>query len=80
MVEYGERWCTGRRVVAREFKTTFDVLCRELSSHIKRQDRSFRKFFAVKAITVWRLATNMEYRNFGSIIWNWEVKSWRNIS
>lgn len=51
-------------------KTTFDILCRELSSHIKRQDTSFRKCVAVEArvaITVWRLATNMEYRSLAAL-------------
>ena len=46
-------------------KESFFWLCRELSPHIKRNDTNYRKAIPVHvqvAITLWRLASNVEYR------------------
>jgi len=68
---YAEQWW---RDNLRMSRNTFDILCRELSSHIKRQDTNFRKCITVEArvaITVWRLATNIEYRTLAALFGIW---------
>ena len=44
---------------------TFDMLCSELRPHLPRKTTRFREPLSVEtrvAITVWRLATNVEYQ------------------
>ena len=49
----------------RMLKESFHTLCREMSPYLKRQDTNFRLAISVEervAITIWRLATNSEYK------------------
>jgi len=51
-------------------KSTFDHLCNELRPHIARQTTVFREPVSVEervAITLWKLATNVEYRTLASL-------------
>ena len=51
-------------------KDTFMILCSDLEPHIQRRDTNYRKAISVKhrvAITVWRLATNVEYRTLSHL-------------
>ena len=49
---------------------TFVILCNELRPHIQRQDTRFRKAICVEArvaMTIWRLATNAEFRTISAL-------------
>jgi len=51
-------------------KSTFDHLCNELRPHIARQTTVFREPVSVEervAITLWKLATNVEYCTLASL-------------
>ena len=51
-------------------KKTFKLLCNHLQKHIGRKDTRLRPAIAVEkrvAITLWRLATNCEYRTIGHL-------------
>ena len=51
-------------------RDTFRMLCDELRPHIERQTTVFREAISVEArvaITIWRLATNVEYRTIASL-------------
>ena len=49
---------------------TFMILCNELQPHIQRQDTRFCKSISMEArvaMTIWRLATNAEYRTISAL-------------
>ena len=49
---------------------TFEILCEELRPHLQRQTTRFREPIGVEmrvAITIWRLATNIEYRTIAAL-------------
>lgn len=49
---------------------TFDYIVTQLRPHLEKQDTSMRKCITVEhrlAITLWRLATNCEYRTLGHL-------------
>ena len=51
-------------------KTTFMLLCGELEPFIRSSDATFRRAMSVQhrvAITIWRLATNAEYRTISHL-------------
>lgn len=51
-------------------RDTFEMLCDELRPHIERKTTSFREAVYVEArvaITIWRLATNVEYRTIAAL-------------
>ena len=59
---FGEEWWKEN---LRMKKTTFQVLCSELRPYITRQTTHLRQSIEVEqrvAVTLWRLATNIEYR------------------
>ena len=54
----------------RMHKSTFDYLCKELQPYIAHQCTVLRKPVNVEewvAVTLWRLATNAEYRTLASL-------------
>ena len=49
---------------------TFNVLCQELRPHIERQETRLRMPIGVEkrvAVTIWKLATNVEYRTLSAL-------------
>ena len=51
-------------------KETFLYICNELRPHIEKRDTKMRKAIPVEkrvAITLWRLATNADYRTIGHL-------------
>ena len=51
-------------------KSTFDYICWQLRPHIGRQNTPLRRCIAVEervAVTLWRLATNVEYRTISQL-------------
>ena len=59
---YGDMWWKENLHMSR---ATFDILCRELRPHIERQSTYWRQSISVEkrvAVTLWKLATNAEYR------------------
>ena len=64
---HGENWW---RENLRMSKETFQIICTELKPHIERQVTKFRLPVGVEervAVTLWRLATNIEYRTIGAL-------------
>ena len=64
--EFGEElWKQNLRMT----KSTFDILCDELHQYIGRETTCFRQPVGVKrvAVTLWRLATNVEYRTLPAL-------------
>ena len=64
---FGEEWWKEN---LRMKKTTFDYLCNQLRPYISKQTTVFRDPVSIKerlAITLWRLATNVEYRTIASL-------------
>lgn len=64
---YGEDWW---RQNLRMTRDTFEILCTELRSHLERQVTVFREPVCVEvriAVTIWRLATNVEYRTIAGL-------------
>ncbi len=54
----------------REKRSTFKFLVRALSDRISKQDTTFRWAVTAEklvAVTLWRLATNAEYRTIGHL-------------
>ena len=59
---YGERWWNNNLRMSQQ---TFESLCTELRPYLQREDTNFRLAVSVEArvaVTIWRLATNSEYR------------------
>ena len=55
---------------SRMTKNTFNYLVEELRPHIERRNTRLRRCISVEhriAITLWRLATNVDYRTLGSL-------------
>ena len=51
-------------------KETFKILCNELRPYIERQVTTIRQPISVEArgaLTIWRLATNVEYRTIAEL-------------
>ncbi len=51
-------------------RKTFDFLCKELHPYLYRQDTNIRKEISVRrrvAISLWRLATNADYRTISHL-------------
>ena len=51
-------------------KDTYMYICNELREHIKKKDTFMRQSISVEkrvAVTIWRLATNVEYRSIGHL-------------
>ena len=49
---------------------TFDILCGELRPYLERENTHFRRPVSVEtrvAVTIWRLATNVEYRTIAQL-------------
>ena len=64
---FGEMWWENNLRIK---KSTFDYLCKELKPYIARQRTILREPVSVEervAVTLWRLATNVEYRTLGSL-------------
>ena len=64
---YGDIWWKENLRISRG---TFDILCRELRPHIERQTTYQRQPISVEkrvAVTLWRLATNVEYRTLSEL-------------
>ena len=64
---YGEEWWYDN---LRMSKDTFDALCSELRPYVQRKDTKFRQAITVEgrvAVTIWRLATNAEYRTISQL-------------
>lgn len=64
---FGETWW---RENLRMSKETFEILCNELRPYIERQVTTFRQPISVEArvaLTIWRLATNVEYRTIAEL-------------
>ena len=52
-------------------KNTFDILCDDLRPYISREITRFRQPVGVEqrvAMTLWRLATNIEYRTLSALL------------
>ena len=65
--EFGEEWWKQN---LRMRKSTFDILCAELCPYIGRETTCFRQPVGVEqrvAVTLWRLATNIEYRTLSAL-------------
>ena len=65
--DYSDNWWYSNLRMSKE---TFDVLCIELRPYLQRQDTTFRQAISVEgriAITIWRLATNAEYRTIAEL-------------
>ena len=64
---YGDMWWKENLRMSR---ATFDILCRELRPHIERQSTYWRQSISVEkrvAVTLWKLATNAEYRTLSAL-------------
>lgn len=64
---YGDEWW---RENLRMTRPTFEIVCNELKPYIERQVTKFRHPVSVEArvaITIWRLATNVEYRTIAAL-------------
>ena len=64
---YGDAWWKENLRMSRD---TYRMLCDEFRPHIERQTTVFREAISVEArvaITIWRLATNEEYRTIASL-------------
>ena len=64
---YGESWWLEN---LRMTHRTFDILCDELRPYIQRQHTRLREPISVEArvaMTIWRLATNSEYRTIAAL-------------
>lgn len=64
---FGERWWKENLLVN---KTTFDFLCSELRQYIHKQETHLRQPVSVEkrvTVTLWKLATNVEYRTIGAL-------------
>ena len=64
---YGDMWW---RENLRTSHDTFEILCNELRPYLKRQTTRFREPVSVEArvaVTVWRFATNVEYRTIAAL-------------
>ena len=64
---YGDAWWMENMRMTRE---TFEFVCSELRPHIERQDTRLRQPISVEArvaVTVWKLATNVEYRTIAAL-------------
>ena len=64
---YGEAWWKENLRMSRN---TFNVLCQELRPHIERQETRLRMPIGVEkrvAVTIWKLATNVEYRTLSAL-------------
>lgn len=64
---YGEEWW---RENIRMTHETFDILCDELRPHLEREHTRFRRPVSVEArvaVTIWRVATNVEYRTIAAL-------------
>ena len=64
---YDDGWWTEN---LRMNKRTFDVICNELRPHLSRQFTKFRAPVGVEArvaVTIWKLATNIEYRTIAAL-------------
>lgn len=51
-------------------RETFQLVCSELRPYIERQNTRFRQPISVEArvaVTVWKLATNVEYRTIAAL-------------
>ena len=58
---YGDSWWRENQRMSKE---TFEIICNELRPHLQRQETRFRHPVTVEvrvAVTIWRLATNVEY-------------------
>ena len=68
---YGEAWWKENLRMSRD---TFNVLCQDLRPHIERQETRLRMPIGVEkrvAVTIWKLATNVEYWKFRhSSVWD----------
>lgn len=65
MVDISQRPEEMFRANLRTRKGAFEQLCNDLAPYIKKKDTNYRKAIPVKmrvAITLWRLATNVDYR------------------
>jgi len=63
----GNRWWKQNLRMTRD---TFTILCNELRQHIQKQSTNMRSPVSVEervAVTVWKLATNVEYRTLASV-------------
>ena len=68
---YGETWWKENLRMSR---ATFKIVCDELRPHIKRETTKFRESVSVEArvaVTIWRLATNAEYRTIAALFGLW---------
>lgn len=64
---YGDGWWVENMRMTRE---TFQLVCSELRPYIERQNTRFRQPISVEArvaVTVWKLATNVEYRTIATL-------------
>lgn len=64
---YGDGWW---RKNLRMTKDTFPMVCNELRPHIERTVTTFRQPISVEtrvAVTIWKLATNVEYRTIAEL-------------
>ena len=64
---YGGDWWRQNLRMSRD---TFEILCTELKPYLERQVTSFREPISVEirvAVTLWRLATNVEYRTIAGL-------------
>ena len=64
---YGDGWWKAN---LRMTKATFDVVCNELQSHLQHQVTRFQQPISVEArvaVTIWKLATNVEYRTIAAL-------------
>ena len=64
---YSETWWKENLRMSR---ATFDILCCELRPHIERQSTYLRQPISVEkrvAVTLWKLATNVEYRTLSAL-------------
>lgn len=64
---YGDEWWYDNLRMSKE---TFDALCMELQPYLQRRDTTFRKAVSIEgrvAVTIWRLATNAEYRTIAEL-------------
>ena len=51
-------------------RDTFNVLCQELRPHVERQETQLRMPIGVEkcvAVTIWKLATNVEYQTLSAL-------------
>ena len=65
--DYGHMWWKQNLRVDR---STFNYICQELRPHIGRRDTALRSCITVEervAVTLWRLATNLEYRSISQL-------------